>query len=102
MKLTTWNCNGAFRNKYQLLDEYEYDILIVQECENPTESTKHYKDWAKNHLWMGNNKNKGLGVFHKDNITLEKLDWSDININYKNEQLESFLPCLIPPFNLFN
>lgn len=93
--LITWNCNGAFRNKYQLFDEYKSDILIIQECENPIESTKHYKDWAKNYLWIGNNKNKGLGVFCKNNITLEKLDWSDINVNYKNEQLESFLPCLI-------
>ncbi len=93
--LITWNCNGAFRNKYQLFDKYESDILIIQECENPIESTKYYKDWAKNYLWIGNNKNKGLGVFCKDNITLEKLDWSDINTNYKNEKLESFLPCLI-------
>lgn len=93
--LITWNCNGVFRNKYQLFDKYESDILIIQECENPIESTKHYKDWAKNYLWIGNNKNKGLGVFCKNNITLEKLDWSDINVNYKNEQLESFLPCLV-------
>lgn len=95
MELITWNCNGAFRNKYQLFDKYDYEILIIQECENPIASTKQYSDWAKNYSWIGNNKNKGLGVFCKDNITLEKLDWSDINTNYKNEQLESFLPCLI-------
>lgn len=95
MKLITWNCNGAFRNKNHLFDEYDYDILIVQECENPLQSTKYYEDWAKNHLWIGNNKNKGLGLFCKETIKLEKLDWSDINTNYKNEQLESFLPCLV-------
>lgn len=95
MKLITWNCNGAFRNKNHLFDEYDYDILIVQECENPSQSNKQYQDWAKNYLWIGNNKNKGLGVFCKENIKLEKLDWSDINPNYKNEQLESFLPCLV-------
>lgn len=95
MKLITWNCNGAFRNKNHLFDDANYDILIVQECENPLGSTKHYKDWANNYLWIGNNKNKGLGVFCKEGINLKHLDWSDINSNYKNEQLESFLPCLI-------
>jgi len=48
MKLITWNCNGAFRNKNHLFDEDDYDILIIQECENPLESTKFYKEWSKN------------------------------------------------------
>ena len=42
MKLITWNCNGTFRKKNHLFDDY--DILIVQECENPLEYTKSYKD----------------------------------------------------------
>ena len=94
MKLINWNCNGAFRNKKYLFDEYEYDILIIQECEDPSK-LKEYKNFDHNYLWIGNNKNKGLGIFCKNNISLKRLDWSDINIKYKNEQLESFLPCLI-------
>lgn len=94
MKLINWNCNGAFRNKKYLFDEYEYDILIIQECEDPSK-LKEYKNSDHNYLWIGNNKNKGLGIFCKNNISLKRLDWSDINIKYKNEQLESFLPCLI-------
>ena len=43
MKLITWNCNGGFRNKYHLLAD-NFDILIIQECENPNHSTKEYKD----------------------------------------------------------
>ena len=42
MKLITWNCNGGFRNKYNLLPD-NFDILIVQECEEPNKSTKEYK-----------------------------------------------------------
>ena len=94
MKLINWNCNGAFRNKKYLFDEYEYDILIIQECEDPSK-LKEYENSDHNYLWIGNNKNKGLGIFCKNNISLKRLDWSDINIKYKNEQLESFLPCLI-------
>lgn len=96
MKIVTWNCNGAFRKKYHLIDELNADILIIQECENPKESTKEYKNWANdNYLWIGNNKNKGLGIFAKNNHFLELLNWSDTNTNYKNEKLESFLPCKI-------
>ncbi|MDD2896857.1 MAG: endonuclease/exonuclease/phosphatase family protein [Aliarcobacter sp.] len=96
MKIVTWNCNGAFRKKYHLIDELNADILVIQECENPNESTKEYKNWANdNYLWIGNNKNKGLGIFVKKNHSIELLNWSDINTNYKNEKLESFLPCKI-------
>lgn len=96
MKIVTWNCNGAFRKKYHLIDELNADILVIQECENPNESTKEYKNWANdNYLWIGNNKNKGLGIFVKNNHFLELLNWSDTNTNYKNEKLESFLPCKI-------
>ena len=94
MKLITWNCNGGFRNKYHLLAD-NFDILIIQECENPDKSTKEYKEWSSNYLWKGNNKNKGIGIFFKENIDIKLLDWSDLNINYKNEELESFLPCMI-------
>ena len=95
MNIITWNCNGAFRNKLHTLEEYHHDILVIQECEDPSKSTKAYKEWATNYLWIGKSKNKGIGVFCKNDISLKQLDWSDINTNYKNEQLESFLPCLI-------
>jgi len=95
MKIITWNCNGAFRKKFYLLDKFNADILIIQECENPAKSVNDYKDWANNYLWIGQNKNKGLGIFIKNNNSIELLNWSDKNTNYKNETLESFLPCKI-------
>lgn len=95
MKIITWNCNGAFRKKYHLLDKFNADIIVVQECEDPSKATKNYKEWSDNYLWIGQTKNKGLGVFVKNNNSIELLDWSDKNTNYKNEVLELFLPCLI-------
>ena len=95
MKFLTWNCNGAFRKKAYLLDDLELDIYIIQECENPKIYSKEYKEREINYLWKGNNKNKGLGIFAKDNIKLKMLNWSDKNYKYKNEELELLLPCLV-------
>ncbi|MEE1885310.1 endonuclease/exonuclease/phosphatase family protein [Pedobacter flavus] len=93
MKIITWNCNGAFRKKFDRLLYYQADIHIIQECENPTES-KHgdYQTWAENYLWTGDTKNKGLGVFAKPEIKLEKLDWTN---NFNNYTVKHFLPCKV-------
>lgn len=93
MKIVSWNCNGAFRKKFENLLDFNADIYIIQECENPNE-TKHqkYQEWAQNFLWIGENKNKGLAIFAKSNITLEKLDWSN---QFKDHYVKYFLPCKI-------
>jgi len=95
MKIISWNCNGAFRKKFHLLESFNADIIIIQECEDPGQSTKAYKEWSSKFLWIGQNKNKGIGIFAKNNNNIKLLDWSDKNTNYKNETLESFLPCKI-------
>lgn len=95
MKIITWNCNGAFRKKFELLNRFNPDVLVIQECEDPDKSGDiSYKHWAENYLWTGANKNRGLGVFCRKNIQLEKLDWTD-------NGLQLFLPCRIKStFNL--
>ena len=93
MKIVTWNCNGAFRRKFNFIDELNADIYVIQECENPKESKDlGYLEWAKNYLWVGDSKHKGLGVFVKGDIKLEKLEWSTI---YNDHSVKHFLPCLI-------
>lgn len=89
MKIISWNCNQKFREKFKLLEEFDADILIIQECENPAESKlEEYKKWAQNYLWVGDNKHKGLGIFAKPEIELKKLGWSD-------EGYKLFLPFII-------
>ncbi|MEQ8324039.1 MAG: endonuclease/exonuclease/phosphatase family protein [Cytophagales bacterium] len=95
MKVISWNSNCAFRNKFELLDSYDADILIIQECEDPASSKDNkYRDWATNYLWIGENKHKGLGVFAKDDISLTPLDW-------ESKKLKYFIPCSVNgQFNL--
>jgi exonuclease III len=53
MKIITWNCNGAFRRKLAYLAQFNADILIIQECEDPAQSKDvAYRDWAKNYIWV--------------------------------------------------
>lgn len=76
MKLVTWNCNGALRNKFQSLAGYNADIIVIQECEDPSKTNnKEYQSWASNFIWKGDNKNKGLGIFCKDSINLTENKW---------------------------
>lgn len=95
MKIITWNCNGAFRKKFDSIVPYEADIIIVQECENPeTVKDKRFREWTKNSLWTGENSNKGLGIFACEKVRLEQLDWP-------NDGLKYFLPCRVnDDFNL--
>ncbi|MDP1666490.1 MAG: endonuclease/exonuclease/phosphatase family protein [Methylobacter sp.] len=88
MKIVTWNCNGALRKKYQVLTEFDADLLIIQECEDPDRSTPEYKKWADNFLWIGENKNKGIGIFSRKAISIKALNWNP-------EGLQSFLPCIV-------
>lgn len=98
MRIVTWNCNGGLRNKFDVLSELDADIYVVQECENPLKYPKSpYDTWAKNHLWIGDNDNKGVGVFAKESINLSIHNWDNTYINHK---VKYFLPCRI--MNKFN
>lgn len=88
MKIVTWNCNGALRRKTHLLDPLEADILIIQECEAPAQSTADYRHWAGNHVWLGRGKDKGIGVFARRGQPLQRLGWPD-------EGYRHFLPVKV-------
>ncbi len=94
MKIVTWNCAGAFRRKFAALAHFDADILVIQECEDPAIMRRgaiaaDYRDFAgDSYLWVGENKNKGLGIFANNGHVLRKLRWRD-------RGLELFLPCQI-------
>ncbi len=88
MRLVTWNCNGAFRRKFERIDAINADILVVQECENPAQSTAEYRAWAGAHAWVGYGKNKGIGIFPRRGQSIERLAWPD-------HGFELFLPVRV-------
>lgn len=76
MKILSWNCNGKFREKFQETTTIDADIYVIQECENPAETTcAAYRNFAKNYLWTGESKNRGLGVFAREGICLKENNW---------------------------
>ena len=89
MRLVTWNCGGAFRKKFELLFDLNADIFIIQECEDPLIYGGNYRNWAKNYLWIGENKSKGIGVF------VQNSHYSLQPINLIADDLKLFLPCRI-------
>ncbi len=93
MKIVSWNCNGALRQKFNALDVYDADIYVIQECENPIETKDDaYQEWAGEHLWTGNSKNKGIGIFAKNSHQLEHLRWPT---KFRGRDVKHFLPCRI-------
>jgi exonuclease III len=83
MKLLTWNCNGALRRKFKRLEQFDVDVMVIQECEDPALSKDEaYRRWAENFLWQGDNKNKGLGVFVRPGIPLSRHSWDDGGMKY--------------------
>jgi len=106
MKIISWNCNGALRKKTDFIDSYSADVLVIQECEDLSQSTKAYRSWAGNYLWYGDNKNKGIGIFAQNDYKIERLNWSgeftltgltsnSPALSWKSDELKSFLPCRI-------
>ena len=69
---------------------FDYEVIV---CENP-EQTQHaeYIEWAKNHLWIGGSKNKGLGIFAAEHLAIESLGWSN---TFTDHTVKYFLPCIV-------
>lgn len=100
MKIISWNCNRAFRNKYKKVLKYNADIYIISEAERPEKYThqskyKEYLDIISNHYWIGSYKDgklyedKGLLIFAKKDIALKNNFWNSkhelfLSINVNN------------------
>lgn len=81
MKVATWNCNMAFRNKAEFILQYTPDILVIQECEHPDKlKFKAGVPVPTDMLWFGSNLNKGLGIFSYGEFRLSGLTTYNTNL----------------------
>ena len=74
MRLITWNCQGAFRKKADLILTYNPDILVVQECEHP-DKYMYNKTNKKpdSQCWYGDNRHKGICIHSFNDYKYELL-----------------------------
>lgn len=88
MRIVTWNCNGAFRRKFEALAALDADVAVIQECEDPACSSAAYREWAGAYVWAGSAPGKGIGVFVKPGLRVKPLGWED-------HGFQQFLPVRI-------
>ena len=81
MKLLTWNCNLNLAEKFEILEPYNCDIFIIQECERL--KTNFFPNY--DYFWVGKNEKKGLGILVTKSL---KGEISKLN----NQNLIYFLP----------
>ena len=106
MRIVSWNCGGALRKKTEHIDQLQADILIIQECEDPQSFGEQYQEWAGEYLWVGNNRNKGIGIFPKNGHRVTQLNWhgtytlkglscSHTSMTWTTSELRMFLPFTV-------
>ena len=96
MKVVNWNCNMAFRKKAIHLIDMQPDLMVIPECESLEKLTLESNSMnPSDKLWIGNNNNKGLGVFAFNNFKI------DIHDAY-NEDFEYVLPIKVQGSINFN
>lgn len=81
MKIVSWNCRGAFRDKFKKVSNFDADIYVISEAENPEkyveeQQCSEYMNFIHNYLWLGNGDDKGILIFHKDDVKLEDNLWN--------------------------
>lgn len=73
MRLITWNCKGAFHRKHAFAAALRPDILIVPECEKPSDEVQQPLDspGIRSFEWFGSKPTKGLAVISYGDYVLE-------------------------------
>lgn len=92
MKILSWNCAGAFRNKIKPILEFDADVYVIQESEHPDKFLTGSPIESFNYLWKGNDRNKGLAVYTKPEIKISQMN---VDETYRGRQLKWFLPVKV-------
>jgi exodeoxyribonuclease III len=64
MRIVVWNCNMALHRKYESLLSLRPDIAVISECASAELIAQKIASFKpSSSIWIGDNRNKGLGVF---------------------------------------
>ena len=84
MRIISWNCNMALHRKFPALLAWRPDIAVVGECAEPRIVRAKMADGGPrcDHVWVGTNPHKGLGVFAFGGYRLRLTDDHDPSLHY--------------------
>ncbi len=75
MKLISWNCQGGFRKKADIILAHKPDILVIQECEHSDKLIfNSIAQKPTDIYWYGDSKHKGIGIFSYSDYRFELMD----------------------------
>lgn len=77
MRIASWNCCCAFRKKWEYLDAFGADLMVVPEAEEPARLPTELLERYPHHLWVGDIPYKGLLVMATAAYPLRVLDAYD-------------------------
>ena len=83
MRIAAWNCNMRFRHKINHVLDLSVQLAVISECEN-LEKLKEGQSFEeiRDSIWIGDNPNKGIGVFSFSDMSLEITPWYDPEFKY--------------------
>lgn len=77
MRIISWNCGGAYRNKIDRILELKPDIAVIQECESLDDMRIICKDKLPlKSLWFSErDHNKGVGIFFHNDYEILSIEY---------------------------
>ncbi|MFC2165397.1 endonuclease/exonuclease/phosphatase family protein [Acidobacteriota bacterium] len=77
MRIVSWNCAGAYRDKIHKILELKPDIAVIQECECLDALRESRKDKIpQKSLWFSDiDHNKGVGIFFYDDSEILSIEY---------------------------
>ena len=83
MRIVSWNCGSGFHRKVGALSALAPDIAVIQECADlDTLARKSPEFVPSDALWIGDNPNRGLGVFSFGQYRLAQANAEAVAITY--------------------
>jgi len=77
MRIITWNCNKAFRNKVNLISKLNPDVAVIQECENINDLIFDDDRQPYNKFHYGLNNKIGIGLLSYTSYKFNPMNLED-------------------------